>query len=291
MISVAGLVCRFFYLSQADNEGVLKMNCITGKVITKEFIIPYIKFGTGEKTLIIIPGLSVQSVIKAAPAIEKQYEVFCKDYTVYLFARREDMPESYCVYDMAEDTSKAMKELGISNACLFGVSQGGMIAMMIAAEHPDSVLKLALGSSAARLTEDRAAVLNEWLSLAEKGDAEKLYLSFGEKVYSAEIFAQYKNAFKVLAKTVNENDLKRFITLVKGTEGFNACDRMSTVKCPVLAIGDTDDKVLGVDSTLQIAELQKDNPCFEMYIYSGYGHAVYDTAPDYTQRLYDFFND
>ena len=94
-----------------------------------------------------------------------------------------------------------------------------------------------------------------------------------------------------MAKTVNENELKRFITLVKGTEGFDARNRMSSIKCPVLAIGDTTDQVLGADATPQIAALQKENPRFEMYMYSGYGHAVYDTAPDYTHRLYIFFND
>ena len=265
------------------------MSYSTEKVITSSFTIPYIKFGTGDKTLVILPGLSLQSVIPAAPAIEKQYQIFCKEYTVYLFDRREDMPNSYSVYNMAEDTAKGMKMLGISNACLFGVSQGGMIAMIIAAEYPGLVEKLALGSSAAYITKSSAAVLNEWRSFAEKGDAQALCLSFGEKVYSAEVFAQYKDAFIILARNINENDLKRLITLVKGTLSFDMRDRLASIKCPVLAIGDTDDKVLGTDSVLQIFALQKDNPGFEMFLYSGYGHAAYDTAPDYAQRLYEFF--
>ena len=265
------------------------MSCLTSRVIADDFIIPYIKFGTGEKTLVILPGISVQSALPMAAAVEKQYEIFCSDYTVYLFERREDMPENYSVYDMASDTAKAICELGLRDICLFGVSQGGMIAIIIAAEHPELVAKLALGSSAAYFSDEFVEGKKEWLNYAEQGDAVKLYLCFGKRLYSPEFFEQYKHALRYLAKTVEEKDLKRFITLVKGTEGFDARDEMKSINCPVLAIGDTSDMVLGGNSTPQIAELQKNNPRFEMFMYSGMGHAVYDTAPDYQQRLFAFF--
>ncbi len=260
------------------------------KVITDEYTIPYMRFGTGEKTLVILPGLSVQSVIPSAPAIEKQYEIFGSDYTVYLFDRREDMPEGYSVYNMAEDTANAIKTLGLSDICLFGVSQGGMLAMIIAAEHSETVSKLALGSSAAFVTKESSAVLNEWIDYAQSGNAEKLYLSFGEKLYSKEFFERHKDAFIKIAETVTKEDLKRFLKLAKGNAGFDFRDRIGSIHCPVFAIGDTGDNVLGADSTPAIAELLKDNPALETYMYSGFGHAVYDTAPDYTKRLFAFFS-
>ena len=33
----------------------------------------------------------------------------------------------------------------------------------------------------------------------------------------------------------------------------------------------------------------KDRKDFEYYFYNGFGHAVYDMAPDFTQRIFDFF--
>ena len=273
-----------------SDELINNMSYKIGKVNTNECRMPYISFGTGNKALVILPGISIKSVVSSAPAIEKQYELFCRDFTVYLFERRENMPDNYSVCDMAKDTVNAINELGLCDICLFGVSQGGMIAMIIAAEYTELVSRLALGSSAAAVTEKSNAVFNEWLSYAEKGEAKKLCLSFGEKVYPYDVFKQYKEALAYMAKTVDKNDLQRFITLVKGTEGFDACEKMRSIKCPVLAVGDTEDKVLGADSTRRIAGLQKDNPRFEMFMYSGFGHAAYDTAPDYTQRLYNFFN-
>ena len=51
-------------------------------------------------------------------------------------------PEQYSLSDMAEDTAILMKELGISPAHVVGASMGGMIAQLLAAEHPEAVRSL-----------------------------------------------------------------------------------------------------------------------------------------------------
>ena len=260
------------------------------KISAMDFEMQYIKFGTGKKTLVILPGLSITSVLNSAHLIEKQYQIFCNDYTVYLFDRRENLPESYTVSDMANDTASAIKKLGLSEICLFGVSQGGMIAMLIAARHPELVSKLVLGSTACCADLVDSGAIEEWVALAKAGEIKKLCLSFGERVYSKEFFEQNKKAFAALSKFVDEEDLQRFIILASGTLGFDARSEMNNILCPVLAIGDDTDRVVGADSTQKIAEQFSGKSNFETYMYSGYGHAVYDTAGDYTQRLFAFFN-
>ena len=250
----------------------------------------YMRFGKGKKVFVILPGLSVQSVLASAPSIEKQYGAFRDEYTVYLFDRRRDPPEGYTVYGMAEDTTKVMEALGLEEVCLFGASQGGMMAQVIALEHPRLIKKLALGSSACRISAKSRAVLEEWLGFAKAGDAEKLYVSFGEKLFPAETFAQYRDAFAMMAQSVTADDLKRFITLAEGSIGFDVKDRLKEIKCPVLALGDLKDAVLGAGAALEIADALRGNPGSELYMYPGYGHAAYDTAPDYKQRLLSFFN-
>jgi pimeloyl-ACP methyl ester carboxylesterase len=56
--------------------------------------------------------------------------------------RRRVRPEQYSLSDMAEDTFVLMNELGISPAHVVGVSMGGMIAQVLAAEHPEAVRSL-----------------------------------------------------------------------------------------------------------------------------------------------------
>ena len=95
-------------------------------VKTVNFEMDYFRFGGGEKTMVILPGLSVQSVMGAARAVAEEYAVMRDDFTVYLFDRRKNLPARYSVYDMAKDTAEAMQSLGLRELCLFGASQGGM---------------------------------------------------------------------------------------------------------------------------------------------------------------------
>ena len=45
---------------------------------------------------------------------------------------------------------------------------------------------------------------------------------------------------------------------------------------------------LGADASIGIGEHFKDCDDFVIYMYDGYGHAVYDLAPDYKERMLGF---
>ena len=47
--------------------------------------------------------------------------------------------------------------------------------------------------------------------------------------------------------------------------------------------------VLGASAAMETVEQLKDRPDFAYHIYSGYGHAAFDTAPDYKERISRFF--
>jgi pimeloyl-ACP methyl ester carboxylesterase len=56
--------------------------------------------------------------------------------------RRSFAREQYTLSDMAEDTAGLLRELDLGPAHVIGVSMGGMIAQMLAAEHPEQVRTL-----------------------------------------------------------------------------------------------------------------------------------------------------
>ena len=68
-------------------------------------------------------------------------------------------------------------------------------------------------------------------------------------------------------------------------------DRLSGIRCPVLAVGVFEDAVLDADATMEIAEALDPRPDFRLYMYTGYGHAAFDTAPDYRDRMRRFLLD
>ena len=260
-------------------------------VRTERFSMRYFRFGHGPGSLVILPGLSVQSVMDSARAVAGAYAEMTGAFTVTVFDRREEVPENYSVRDMAEDTARAMEVLGMSGVCLFGASQGGMIAMLIAAEHPGLVSRLALGSTAASVDADPPGPLREWVRLAEEGDAEGLYLSFGKAVYPEAVFDQIRGTLLEAAGTVTPEELARFVRLARGTAGFDSRDRIGAIRCPVLVLASEDDRVLGPDASVGLARIFGGRPDFSMHTWSGYGHAAYDTAPDYREKLLRFFTE
>lgn len=264
------------------------MDFSADKVTINGFSMEYLKFGNGIKNLVILPGLSLQSVLLYAPAIVKQYELFTNDFTVYLFDRRIELPENYPISDMAYDTVQAIKHLGLKDIFVFGASQGGMIAMEIAVQYPELAKKLVLCSTAMRMNVERFSVIDEWVKLAKNNDKENLFLSFGENIYPKEFFEKFKEVFIDMSKSVTDTDLKRFITMADGGRNFDISDNADKIKCPVMLVSDNDDKVFGTEPTMEIAEIFKSNNGFEMKIYSGFGHAVYDTSPDFKNQMYHF---
>ena len=115
----------------------------------------YCRFGQGKQALVILPGLSVQSVMGSAEAIAAAYQLLAKDFTLYVLDRRNELPEDYTLYDMAEDTAQALQALSLERVCLFGASQGGMMAMHLTIEHPALVCRLILGSTTGRVTQEQ----------------------------------------------------------------------------------------------------------------------------------------
>lgn len=257
-------------------------------VQTEEFAMDYFKFGHGDRTLVIIPGLSVQSVMGSANQVAQAYESLTDEFTVYLFDRRSDLPDTYSIADMARDTSEAIESLGLGQVYLFGTSQGGMIAMQIAIDHPDQVTRLVLGSSSAAVGGNEYRTINSWTTLAEEKNAEGLYLAFGEAVYPHDVFEQSKDLLIQMAATVTSEDLDRFVILANGINGFDILDDLDRITCPVLVLGSNDDQVLGGDASVLIADHLGNQAESELYMYDGYGHGAYDTAPDYKDRILAF---
>ncbi len=246
----------------------------------------YIKFGTGSKSFVILPGLSVHSIMKFAEAVQQRYAAFTEDYTIYVFDREKNIQDGYTVRDMSDDTAAAMKKLQIKNADIFGASQGGMIALYLAIDHPDLVSHLVLGSTLAKNNDTFYQVIDEWIHLAEKKDETGLLESFSAKVYSKATLDAYKDTIISLNQGITDEEYERFIILASACKSFNCYDELSSIKAPVMAIGAKGDRVTTAEGSRQIA---KALAC-DLYLYDeNYGHGVYDEASDYTERCKRFF--
>jgi len=154
----------------------------------------------------------------------------------------------------------------------------------MALKEPQTVRSLMLCSAAARV-EDPGA-LRTWLALAEKQDLPALMQSFGEYVYTPSFFAQYKDLIIASGNGASDQDFKNFVISLKGTIGFSCYDRLRDIRCPAIVIGASEDRVLGVQASYDLARRLS---C-ESFIYEGRGHGVYDEAPDYLTHIKGFLD-
>ena len=258
------------------NVGGLSMKCLV--------------FGSGSDALVILPGLSVGSVLAAADAVEQAYRLLAERYTVYVVEYRQDVPQGYSVADAARDTAAALHALGLERADFFGASYGGMVAMEIAIAEPDLVRKLVLASTSARVECGQFDVVDEWIRLAEAGDAAQVYLAFGEVIYPSEVFESVRGLLLDESRSVTGEDLARFAIRARGMEGFDVTRRLEGIRCPALVVGDRCDRVFGSGTTRDIVQALRQGPEADvrMHMYDGYGHALYDVAPDFKERMLRF---
>lgn len=258
-------------------------------VNTANFEMRYAKFGHGNKVLVIIPGLSLKSVLDSAETVAKAYQIFHDDYTVYLFDRKQNIGDVYPVSEMAKDIAEALKAMGIEHADIFGTSQGGMIAQHIAIEYPELVNKMILASSSSRAEPLQLEVIGGWAIMARENRVEDLLNSFIDNVYSEAFAKRYRRALLVMFKNLSPEDIRRFAVTAEACAGINTYDNLGKIKCPTFVIGAAHDHVVAYEASVKIAEkLKSENVPFEFYTYEDLGHAAFDEAKDYKERVLEF---
>ena len=247
----------------------------------------YIRFGSGAKTLVMLPGVGdgFKTVKGTALPFALLYRELAKDFTVYVFSRRVSLPEHMSTREMAEDLNAAMEALGLCDTAVVGVSQGGMIAQWLAVDHPDKVGKLVLVVTLSRLNDTVRAAVAGWTEMAERGDYKGIMLDTAERSYSEKRLRQARLAYSLLGSLGKPKSFARFLTQAESCVTHDCYDRLGEIACPTLVIGGSEDKIVTGEAS---AEIARAIPGSELYIYEGLSHGLYEEAPDFLGRVAAF---
>ncbi len=254
--------------------------------VTDGIEMQYFRFGEGKRKMVMLPGLSVKSIMIYKDAIADGYSQFAKDYEVYVFEKKKNPPKGYSISEMADDLIKVLDLLNLKDTYVYSVSQGGMIAQYVAIRRPDLVKALCLGSTTARLTKESREIILEWNRLANEKDENGLILSFSERVYSEKFFARFRDMIVESSKGITDEEFERLANITDKIGDFDASGELGKIKCPVLVLSGSDDRIFGEESVNEFAEKLNCEP----KVYEGFGHAVYDENPVFRKDAKAFFD-
>ena len=264
-------------------------NAVSGSVKIDNTDMDYICFGKGKKDLIMIPGLGdgLKTVKGTAIPFAIMYRKFAKDYRVYVFSRKNKIELGYSTKEMAEDLAKAMKQLGICKSSIIGISQGGMIAQHFAIDYPELVDKLVLVVTVARANETVKNVVGNWLDMAKLEDYKGIVIDIAEKSYSEKAIKKYRWLYPIITRVGNPKDFNRFIIQANSCISHNAYDELGSIKADTLIVGGNDDKVVGKNSSEEIAKRISNS---KLIIFKGLGHSAYEESKDFNTQVLNFLN-
>lgn len=247
--------------------------------------VDYIRFGSGQRPIILIPGVGdgLKTVKGMALPFAFLYRCLAKEFTVYVFSRRRNLIPGMTTRDMAEDLNSAMEALGLFGACLVGISQGGMIAQWLALDHPDKTGKLVLTVTLSRPNAMIREVIDGWLEMADRSDYRGIMLDTAERSYSNKRLKRAE--YRLLGNIGKPRSFERFRIQALSCVTHNAYDRLDQICCPTLVIGGTEDQIVTGQASVEMAERI---PGSRLFMYECLGHGLYEEAPDFLRRVAAF---
>ena len=244
------------------------------------------KIGNGKKTFVMIPGINLCGVGGSVGAIEQSFSMFLEDYTIYLFDNDPVLKPHMSLEDMAEEISVELKNRNLKDVCIYGASQGGMIGLIIAAKHPELVSKLLACSTSPNPTERSNKVFYELKDYSINREIVKINQLFFRKVFPESFYKLNYDALKAQENVGTAENCDRFIVLLDSIIDFDINHLLPYIKCKTMVVGDRNDMIFPEESMKRIS----DTIGCELIMYEGYGHAVYDLAPDFKDRMKRFFD-
>ena len=230
-------------------------NAKNGTLAFGDTTMDYIRFGTGERALIMLPGLgdSLRSMKGTALPMALMYRMFAKDFSVYMFSRLTELPAGYTTREMARDQAEVMDALGIAKADIFGVSMGGMIAQYLTIDFPEKVNKLILTVTSAEPTPLLRESIGEWMSLAKRGDHAAFMDSNLRRIYSAEYYRKNKWTAPLVGWLTKPKSYDRFFIQAEACLTHEAKEELHRICAPTLVVGGGKDLALGGEASVEIA--------------------------------------
>lgn len=243
-----------------------------------------VNLGRGTRSLVIIPGLSTTRLTGDLKALNNSFRAFLDDFNVFFVDRRDDIPEGCGSRDLAVQVYEDLKTAGVERASVIGISQGGMIAQFLAADHPEMVERAVFAATLAGPNEMMKETFTTWIDLAEQKRYRELNHAMFTRIYTPGFYADNLRAMEYAEKTMRPDDDVKFIRLTNACLNHDSRAVLDGISCPSMVAGGKSDEVLSYAGSEEIAAALN---C-SLLAFEGFGHAFYDESPEFYRKASEF---
>jgi 3-oxoadipate enol-lactonase len=199
--------------------------------------------GRGERTLVLVHemGGSLESWDEVVPRFAKSRRVL--RYDTRGAGLSQKIRGELGLDTMADDIAALLDALGISGqVALAGVAVGGAIALHFAARYPERTSAVAVGSPATGIAPDRRPAALERLAKIEADGMAAVVETSMLNGYAVELRGDIKRFERFQARWLG-NDPASYATIWRMLAGADMRDELARLRCPVLVIGGSLDRV------------------------------------------------
>jgi len=211
--------------------------------------------------------------------LERQFRVITLDNRGSGFSRYAEAP--FSIADMADDVVAVLDEAEVPQACVFGISMGGMVAQEVALRHPDRVISLILAASRPPNPAFHPPSLRtRWLMVQPVGSSLGAYF---DKLWSYSAAPGFAEAHPEVIAEMTRQSLERpapratLLNQSRAMAAWGHADRLRAITAPTLIIHGTLDPLSPVENGRSLAA---EIPGSRYVEWDDVGHLLPQEAPD-----------
>ncbi len=257
--------------------------------------IPYVKWGSGDKTMLIFTGGPGDSIPKGIGfrMMTSSYDPFIEDYTIYMLNRKRGLAEGYTTRDMSDDYADMINaDLGGFVDVIIGTSFGGIISQYFAADHYDLCNHIVICIAAHKMSDKGKKTDLRFAKLLSEGKNRQAAVSMADIMNHKGIAGfLFKMMMWIFGGSFLKADYDTFSkdVLIEAEAEVNhdVYNSLSKINKPVLIVCGDNDYYFPKEYVNEMHSLIKDSI---LKLYEGKGHMNVLTDKRFTQDVIEFIS-
>ncbi|MFK4084402.1 alpha/beta fold hydrolase [Kribbella sp. NPDC020789] len=245
----------------------------------------YVRRGRGAP-LLLIQGMAGHHEIwgdELLSALAARFDIVAYDHRGIGRGDRADEP--FTVADLADDAAAVIESVGWTDAHVFGISLGGMVAQELVLRHPETVRSIALGCTWAGgprgvISETSRRMVD---AIATRDVEHGLRTSF-----EANLSRRYAAAMPAAREIYRHRALSVKVPVPvvlmqwAAAQAHDTTSRLAAVDVPAVILHGTADAGIPVENALRLSEAL---PAARLELFEGAGHFFWWEDPERTAAL------